>query len=144
MNTNKPNPDSLESRLSRQPIRAVPAAWRKDILAEAGLELRPRATSRELRAPAGWRQWLWPNPLAWGGVAAAWITILALQVGGRWEPVSAGAITPRHDAGLRVALIEHRRQLNELLGTPAVPPAPVPAPAEPAPRGALTHTNRLA
>jgi hypothetical protein len=82
--------------------------------------------------------------LAWAGVAAVWVSILALNHAGRWEPVSAVAVTREASSGLALALIEHRRQLNELLEVPAADAAPNPAPERPAPRGALTGTNHLA
>jgi hypothetical protein len=144
MNTNETNPDPLERRLQGQPFRQLPPAWREEILAAAETALPQRSAVRQDRTPAWWRAVLWPNPVAWAGVAAAWISIVALQHAGRWEPVSAVAVTRDASPGLALALIEHRRQLNELLEVPAVEPVRTPAPERPAPRGALTRTNRLA
>lgn len=58
--------DRFEEQLQRQPFRRVPAAWRREILNAAP-------------APS-WREWLWPSPVAWGAVAAAWVLIVALQL----------------------------------------------------------------
>jgi hypothetical protein len=72
------------------------------------------------------------------------VAILMLNHAGRWEPPSASVVVSEPLPGLALALIEHRRQLNELLEVPAPEPATAPAPTRPAPRGALTRTNRLA
>jgi hypothetical protein len=52
--------------LQRQQFRQVPASWRREILNAA-----PAST---------WREWLWPSPVAWGAVAAAWALIALLQL----------------------------------------------------------------
>ena len=91
MNTNEPNSDPLEQRLGGQPFRALPPAWREEILATAEAARPRRSTVHQNHAPAWWRALLWPRPVAWAGVAAAWVAILALNHAGRWEPVSAMA-----------------------------------------------------
>jgi len=58
--------DRLEEKLRSQQFRQVPAAWRREIINVAP-------------APA-WREWLWPSPVAWGAVAAAWALIAVLQL----------------------------------------------------------------
>jgi len=136
MRTTNFNPDDLERRLEGQPLRQLPPEWRDEILTAARAAARPRVAALEFRAPPWWRTVFWPNPVAWAGVAAAWVAILILNQAGRWEPLTSSAGVRSSSPGLGVALIEHRRQLNELLEVPAAESAPTPAPASPAPRGA--------
>ncbi|MBM3861976.1 MAG: hypothetical protein FJ395_20320 [Verrucomicrobia bacterium] len=58
--------DRFEEKLRSQQFRQVPASWRREIINVAP-------------APA-WREWLWPSPVAWGAVAAAWALIGLLQL----------------------------------------------------------------
>jgi hypothetical protein len=138
------NADDLERRLESQSLRRLPPEWRGEILTAARAAARPRSATLDFRAPSWWRRVFWPNPVAWAGVAAAWVAILILNHAGRWEPLTPSAGVHSPSPGLVLALIEHRRQLNELLEVPAAESAPAPAPAPPAPRGALARTNRIA
>ena len=144
MRTTNFNPDDLERRLENQPVRRLPPEWRDEILTAARAACAPRRSVLDLRPAPWWRTVLWPNPVAWAGVAAAWVAILILNQAGRWEPLTSSAGVRSSSPGLGVALIEHRRQLNELLEVPAAESAPAPAPAPPAPRGALPRTNHIA
>jgi hypothetical protein len=58
----------FEKRLQEQPMREIPGHWRATILAVAQTP------------PAWWREWLWPCPRAWAGLAAAWVVILGLNL----------------------------------------------------------------
>lgn len=73
------NFDDFESELRRQPFRPVPAAWRNEILAAARQASEGPAMPRFSLA-AILRDWLWPHPVAWGGLAAAWVLIFALNL----------------------------------------------------------------
>jgi len=138
------NADDLERHLEGQPFRRLPPEWREEILTAARAVAQPRAAASDIRPTPWWRTVLWPNPMAWAGLAAAWLAILILNHAGRWEPLTQSAAVHGPSTGLVLALIEHRRQLNELLEVPAAESAPAPAPAPPAPRGALPRTNHLA
>jgi len=73
--------DRFEEKLQRQQFRQVPASWRRDIvgrLCESAPS--PNAASQKRPTTAHWREWLWPSPVAWGAVAAAWVLIAALQL----------------------------------------------------------------
>lgn len=89
--------DEFEQFLSHQPLRNVPPGWRREILAD--------------RQPA-WREWLWPSPVAWATVAAAWLLILGLQLASRSAPTT-GASTP---TGNGAAWASRQQLLNEFTG----------------------------
>ena len=143
------NTDDFERRLQRESMRPIPREWRGEILdaarracnsqlstlrskatAEDGSTLNPQPTS-------WWREWLWPCPQAWAGLAAAWVLILALNAATR-EPVQVA--TARNTPPARevlMALKERRRLLAELAGPPAqVEPQ---KPLAPRPRSELSH-----
>jgi hypothetical protein len=87
---------------------------------------------------AGWRQFLWSLRWHLAGLGAAWLVVMALNVG--QSPAPAYAVA-RQDAPsaqqLLAALRENQRQLRELIGAPAAEPAPeAPQPA-PSPRSQL-------
>jgi hypothetical protein len=78
------NRDDFETKLRRQPLRPVPPEWRAEILHTARQSVRPTRPAPSapgLFCCAAWREWLWPCPAAWAGVAAAWLVILGLNLG---------------------------------------------------------------
>ena len=109
--------DEFEQFLKKQPLREVPPAWRAGIL--------PPAAQPETVQPTGWREWLWPAPAAWAGLACVWVVILVLNVATR--PLAAErqladrSPAPSHDMAL--ALAQQQRELAQLLGSPAESPA---------------------
>jgi hypothetical protein len=84
------NQDSFEDKLSRQPMKSVPGDWRKEILSQAGKASHAHASlAKVVRVnPAGLaeiigtklKEWLWPHPVAWGGLASLWLIILGLNM----------------------------------------------------------------
>lgn len=62
--------DELESRMTRQPWRPVPPAWRSEILTP--VKSAPARSSL-------WREFLWPTPWAWGALAAVWILVVGFS-----------------------------------------------------------------
>jgi hypothetical protein len=68
----------FEKRMQDLPMREVPGHWKARIIAAA----QPQ--------PAWWREWLWPNPRAWAGLAAVWGFILLLSVTTPEEPSARG------------------------------------------------------
>ena len=65
-------PDDFEALLRQQAWRKVSPAWRRGVLvACAKSEGGDRGLARLLAS------WLWPSPLAWGGLAAIWLGLLA-------------------------------------------------------------------
>ena len=130
-------PDPFEQRLSRQPLRPVPAEWRDETLPRAGDLQSPSLASAMapdggckppaqfsgsspisyLPSPAPlWRDWLWPCPQAWAALAAVWVLALFFHV-------TAPKVAP---AAPRVAMQATPQQLLALLRTGSSPPAEVP------------------
>jgi hypothetical protein len=121
-------PDDFERRLERQPMRPVPPGWRAEILRAA-----ERAAPRRWASPASgpmrwWREWLWPCPPAWAGMAAAWLVTLVLNLTVAPAPGSAvqnsAPLTPQ----AVTMVIQERRLLAQLLNPPAADVAEPPKP----------------
>jgi len=125
------NPDDFEKRLEHQRLRPIPGAWRGEIL-DAARRARDHQLSTITPQPTcGWREFLWPCPQAWAGLAAVWVLILLLNSVTR-EPARAAQSpnSPRAPEVL-MALRDHRRLLAELIESPTEvePPKPsVPGP----------------
>ena len=131
------NTDDFEERLRRQSLRPIPHEWRREILDAAGCAGEPQPSTFDSRATSWWREWLWPCPQAWAGLAAAWLVVFLLNWAAR-DPVHVANTSNAAPAPeLFLALKEHRRLLAELIGTPTtLEPG---KPLEPRPRSELQH-----
>ncbi|MBI5819395.1 MAG: hypothetical protein HZA88_10455 [Verrucomicrobia bacterium] len=115
--------DDFEKKLGRQPMRAVPAEWRAQILREATAAVSDRRSPAqceprpETAATAWWHEWLWPRPMAWASLAAAWVIIAILHAATPAAPLVAQQPPPSRETMQRVA--EQRRELARLLDFPA-------------------------
>ena len=119
--------DSFEERLRRVPLREVPPEWRRKILRTS----RPQEAAR----PSLLRALLWPHPVAWAGLAAAWAVVLGLNAFA-WDSRSAVAARelPAPSPQVKELLREQERLLAELSdGGEVVPPSPR-SPVAPQPR----------
>jgi hypothetical protein len=98
--------NEFERRLAQQPLRQIPVAWRRDLLARAD------ATARA--QPAALRDWLWPSPLAWAALALIWITLAAAFTFG--EPVDESMATtaspPRADQETPPSLLAYHTRTD--------------------------------
>jgi hypothetical protein len=115
-------PDEFEQRLSRQPLRPIPAEWRAEILSVA----RDAQESRH-SLPVPRRSWLstlnsqlstifWPHPAAWAGLAAIWIFISAVDFSIRDQtPMMAEKSAPPSPE-VMAELRQQQRLLAELIG----------------------------
>jgi hypothetical protein len=158
------NPDPFEHHLTRQPLRAVPAEWRAEILTRAGDLQSPSLASTtvadgDCKSPARasasspissspspapwWREWLWPCPQAWAALAAVWVLLIALNFSTR-DRSAANTVSAKALPLMPYAWREQQKLLAELfppepLAPPRVrvQPAPVPSPA---PRSELRPT----
>lgn len=72
--------ESFEALLKQQRLRPVPPAWREEILKGACPPVAAGAGRPGRGSFASWfQEWLWPNPPAWGALAACWVAIVALD-----------------------------------------------------------------
>lgn len=111
------NMDDFEQQLRKQPIRPVPAAWRKEILSAARAEAEKNRITGFIVFWAALREWLWPAPQAWAGLAVVWVAVLCLQfapVSGPGSTETARVKIPA-EAELALVLEEQRRLRAELL-----------------------------
>jgi len=135
--------DDFEQHLSRQPLRPVPAEWQSQILRAAAEETAARrGSSPPASFVLGLQAWLWPHPVAWAGLAACWIAILALHLAS--APSAAEIAQARADARLAAAY-SHLLGNPEFMAVLAEPPPPPPPPHRSPDQGLLLRqTNRLA
>jgi hypothetical protein len=111
-------PDDFESRLSRQPVKQIPAEWRAEILSAAKHAACPvprtsflSTLNRQLSTI------LWPHPKAWAGLAAVWILIFCMEFSMRdTTPVVAEKAAPPSPEVI-VELKQQQRMLAELIGS---------------------------
>ena len=109
--------DPFEERLRRQPLKAVPAEWRAEILAAAADRPSPVARPTLLSTlNAQLSTLLWPHPAAWAGLAAVWIFICAMNfsIHDRSPVVAEEAAPPSRE--MMAEIKEQRRLLAELIG----------------------------
>ncbi len=133
------NFDDFESELRRQPIQSVPFAWRNEILAAARQAGEPPVAPR-LSLAAVLRDWLWPHPVAWGGLAAAWGLIFALNLAASGtSPVSIWPAS-RAFASFGNYWQAQQKLVSELLDFPDAEPA-LPPRRLVAPRGTNSDSS---
>ena len=120
-------PDDFENQLQRQPLRAVPSEWRAEILQAA------RASHLTPHALPWWREWLWPSPQAWAGLAAIWLVILGLNATTSSQSVEIAKQTSKPSPEVETTLAAQRRELARLLDNFSEP-TPAPKAGPPGPR----------
>ena len=132
------NFDDFEDRLKEQPLRQVPAHWRKEILlaTQAG-----KRTSQTFSWPQFVFQTgkvlsmlLWPSPKAWASLAAVWLVLLIVNISSNNASRAVAAVLPRTEPEKILAWREEQLLLTELLGSQEMPIADRPKPAAPRPR----------
>ena len=112
------NQDDFEQKLRRQPLRQVPAQWRREILAAAS----PRPSA--LGSRPTWfstlnsqlSTLLWPYPRAWACLAAVWILIFAVDFSIRDTSQAVAGKFSRPSPEVIVELRQQQRLLAELMG----------------------------
>jgi hypothetical protein len=117
----------FEKLLADQPLRQAPASWREEILGAAEKAVIVRSSPPQASRSLLWhlRSLLWPHPVAWTGLAAVWIFILAAHFSMRDEAAaSALAEKTLPPSPEMVAELKQQTQfLAELMGTSDVPAA---------------------
>lgn len=108
--------DQFENRLRCQPSRPIPAEWRAEIVGQAS-RLSKETGTGEMPVPLQiLREFFWPNPKAWAGLAAIWIFIFILNFSTRDKtPVVTEKVSPPSPEVL-VELKKQQRMFAELLG----------------------------
>ena len=115
----------------------------------ARLERNEEAPVRSLILPVSWLAWLWqelflPARFVWGGLAATWVVILALNWGGgetATQTTDAKTVSPEAMA----FFLEQRREWPELWDrTVATLPPVVPTSAPLRPRSEQTSRQAMA
>jgi len=111
----------FEKRLQDLRMREIPGHWRAGILAAAQ------------SPPAWWREWLWPCPRAWAGLAAAWGIILLIYVTAPGEPGSVA--TGSSSSWNNLAFLRQEAEIiARLSDADENRPAPSPPPSATRPR----------
>ena len=83
------------------------------------------------RETISWRDWLWPCPRAWTGLAAAWLVILGLNLATGKSPAQMGdAIAPYSNEAF-LELRQQQAMLAKLISPPAAVESEPPQPAHP-------------
>ena len=110
--------EQFERRLSRQPLRPVPAEWREEILAAATAGHPSRAARHSFLSTlnAQLSTLLWPHPRAWAGLAAVWLVILAVDFSARDRPPAVAEKSASPSPEVMVELRQQQRLLAELIG----------------------------
>jgi hypothetical protein len=114
--------DPFQHRLERQPQRAIPAAWREEILNaahDAASSHQAVTTSAPLFSCL--KPWLsallWPHPKAWAGLGLIWLLVFSLNLA---TQDSSGSAVVRQAAPIspqmRELLLQQEQLVAELAG----------------------------
>ena len=98
-----------------------------DALRAAALPARSQLSTLNSQPASLWERLFGPNPLAWAGLAAVWLVLLAVNRSGS-EPATSTASRASQPSEAAVAEIvrENRRQMAELLNLDEPQAAPTP------------------
>lgn len=116
--------EPFEQRLKRQPLRPIPADWRKEILTAAAEAVPTRharaADNRSFIAVLRERvtSLFWPHPVAWAALGAVWMLIFGIHFSIRDQaasPVMAEK-TPVASPVVVAELRQQKQMLAELMG----------------------------
>lgn len=132
--------DEFEKHLKQQPLRQIPAEWRSEILSAAA-QAQPACRS-QFETPGSFLSTLnrrltavlWPHPVAWGAMAAAWIFVLGVHfsTGNDTPALTEKASLPSPE--VVAELKQQKRMLAELLGANDLRDADRPKVFAPGPR----------
>jgi plasmid stabilization system protein ParE len=118
--------DDFEKQLQEQPMRQVPGHWRGEILQAARRAENPEAARAERRTLPAWlHQLLWPNPVAWGALAAVWVVVLFLNASSRGTDVQIAKV-PNQPREVMIAVKQQLKFRAELMSANDVPVAEPP------------------
>lgn len=139
--------DEFEQFLKKQPVRAVPPTWRSEILVAAEHAARRGEGAAPTNSSAWWREWLWPSPVAWAGLACVWLVIIGLNIAAgptAKEKEMVRRIPSQSSQEIAAALTDQRRELAQVFEPPSPPPVAVRRPGPPGPRSEFIITTEEA
>jgi len=114
--------EQFERRLRRQPVKQIPGEWRAEIVGQASrrssLTSAKKTETGKMPVPLQiWREFFWPHPKAWAGLAAIWIFIFVLNFSMRDQmPVMAEKSVPASPEVV-AELRQQQKMLAELIGS---------------------------
>ena len=112
-----------------------------DALRAAALPARSQLSTLNSHPASLWERLFGPNPLAWAGLAAAWIVLFAVNRNGSDAATStASRASQPSEAAVAEIVRENRRQMAELLNVDEPQAAP-PARSEPYPKRSQRRTD---
>jgi hypothetical protein len=76
--------------------------------------VRQVASQRGEKPAAGWKDWLWPSPIGWGAVAAAWLVVIGFNIASR-DPEPRHEMMAKRSPEMMQALREQRQLFVELV-----------------------------
>ena len=98
-----------------------------DALRAAALPARSQLSTLNSQPASLWERLFGPNPLAWAGLAAAWIVLFAVNRNGSDAATStASRASQPSEAAVAEIVRENRRQMAELLNVDEPQAAPTP------------------
>jgi hypothetical protein len=118
--------EPFESRVSRQPLRQIPGAWRGEILSAcrgSRVERRAQEKFRLSTLVTRLSTILWPHPKAWAGLAAIWIFIIAVNFSLRDPSPRIAEKSAPPSPEVIVELKKQQRMFVELMGPRETPDA---------------------
>ena len=98
-----------------------------DALRAAALPARSQLSTLNSQPASLWERLFGPNPLAWAGLAAVWLLLLAVnRSGSEAATSSASRASQPSEAAVAEIVRENRRQMAELLNLDEPQAAPTP------------------
>jgi hypothetical protein len=122
-------PDELEQKLSRQPLKEIPPAWRAEILSAAreaqAAHHASRVTQHSFLSTLNSQlsTLFWPHPKAWAGLAAVWVCIAVLNFSTRDSSPGVAVKSASSSPEVIVELKKQQRMFAELVGSYETPDA---------------------
>lgn len=132
----------FEKKLAQQPMRELPAEWRKEILSTASRPLPAEDRSFFTMIQEAVRSLVWPNPRAWSALAAVWLAILAVNVASGDKRPGGSNHSPAPD--FMAALQEQQRILTQLTNQTDRVEVQAQRPALPTPRSERRREEEFA
>lgn len=126
--------NDFEQFLKQRRMRAVPPGWRAEILAAARASADGSAEKTEQPRP-WWLAWLWPSPVAWAGIACAWLLALGMNAAAFSGGDGSAKVSAPSSQAASSAMVQQQMLVREFFH-PQEEPAAAPPPPRRDPSGA--------